>query len=111
VRTATAALLGRWGVDVLEAASAREALDLVEQLGMAPDVLLVDYHLADGRTGLQAVARLREAFGRDLPAILITADRSRAVALEAERARAQLLTKPVAPAKLRSLLHWSQAAG
>jgi signal transduction histidine kinase/CheY-like chemotaxis protein len=110
VRTATAALLGRWGVDVLEAASAREALDLVEQLGMAPDVLLVDYHLADGRTGLQAVARLREAFGRELPAILITADRSRAVALEAERARAQLLTKPVAPAKLRSLLHWSQAA-
>lgn len=110
VRNATGALLGRWGVDVLEAASAREALDLVEQLGMAPDVLLVDYHLGDGGTGLQAVARLREAFGASLPAIVITADRSRAVALEAERARAQLLTKPVAPAKLRSLLHWSRAA-
>jgi CheY-like chemotaxis protein len=110
VRTATASLLERWGVDVLEAASAREALDLVEQLGMAPDVLLVDYHLGDGGTGLDAVARVRKAFRPDLPAILITADRSRAVALEADRARAQLLTKPVAPAKLRSLLHWSQSA-
>ena len=109
VRSATAALLGRWGVDVLEAGSAREALDLVEQLGMAPDVLLVDYHLGDGGTGLHAVARLREAFNRPLPAILITADRSRAVALEAERAHAQVLTKPVAPAKLRSLLHWSRS--
>lgn len=109
VRAATASLLERWGVDVLEAASAREALDLVEQLGMAPDVLLADYHLGDGGTGLDAVARVRKAFGPDLPAILITADRSRAVALEADRARAQLLTKPVAPAKLRSLLHWSQS--
>jgi signal transduction histidine kinase len=109
VRAATAALLDRWGVDVLEAASADEALTLSEQLGMAPDVVILDYHLGEGVTGLDALARLRSAFGPDLPAVLVTADRSRAVALEAERARAQLLTKPVAPAKLRSLLHWSRA--
>jgi hypothetical protein len=30
------------------------------------------------------------------------------VAREAARLGAQLLTKPVAPAKLRSLLHWSR---
>jgi hypothetical protein len=108
VRAATAALLDRWGVDVLEAASADEAVALSEQLGMAPDVVILDYHLGEGVTGLDALARLRAAFGPDLPAVLVTADRSRAVALEAERARAQLLTKPVAPAKLRSLLHWSR---
>ena len=108
VRAATASLLERWGVDALEADSAEEALELVADLGMAPDVVLVDYHLGNGRTGLQAVERLRSEFGRALPAILITADRSRAVALEASRAGAQLLTKPVAPARLRSLLHWSR---
>lgn len=108
VRAATAALLGRWGVDVLEAASAAEAVALAEQLGMAPDVMLVDYHLGDGSTGLQAVETLRAAFDSMLPAILITADRSHGVAREAARLGAQLLTKPVAPAKLRSLLHWSR---
>jgi CheY-like chemotaxis protein len=75
---------------------------------MAPDVMLVDYHLGDGSTGLQAVETLRAAFDAKLPAILITADRSHFVAREAARLGAQLLTKPVAPAKLRSLLHWSR---
>jgi CheY-like chemotaxis protein len=95
---------------VLEAEGAAEALEQVGQLGMAPDVVLLDYHLGNAGTGLEALTLLRERFGAALPAILITADRSRAVAQEAARARAQLLTKPVAPAKLRSLLHWSQTA-
>mgnify|MGYP006272519653 CR=1 FL=1 len=109
VRSATASLLDRWGVDVLEAATAEEAVAMTESLGMAPDVVLVDYHLAHGATGLEALARIRDAFDPKLPGILITADRTRAVAREAQEAGAQLLTKPVAPAKLRSLLHWSQA--
>jgi CheY-like chemotaxis protein len=108
VRAAMSALLEKWGVDVLEAASAEEALELIDSLGMAPDVVLVDYHLSHGATGLEALALIRAATGAPTPAILITADRSRAVAREAEEAGAQLLSKPVAPAKLRALLQWSQ---
>jgi len=106
VRAATAALLGRWGVDVLEAHSGEAALALARQIGLAPDVLLVDYHLM-GETGVGVLARVRAAFDAPIPAIVITADRSRAVADAVARAGAQLLTKPVAPAKLRALLHWS----
>jgi len=109
VRAATAALLGRWGVDVLEAHSGEAALALARQIGLAPDVLLVDYHLM-GETGVGVLARVRAAFDAPIPAIVITADRSRAVADAVARAGAQLLTKPVAPAKLRALLHWSQGA-
>jgi len=72
-------------------------------------VLLVDYHLM-GETGVGVLARVRAAFDAPIPAIVITADRSRAVADAVARAGAQLLTKPVAPAKLRALLHWSQGA-
>jgi signal transduction histidine kinase/CheY-like chemotaxis protein len=111
VRLAMAALLEKWGVDTLCAAGEDEALAMVESLGMAPDVVLVDYHLAHGATGLDALARIREAVGVKAPAILITADRSRAVARLAEEAGAQLLSKPVAPAKLRALLHWSRVDG
>jgi len=109
VRAATAALLDRWGVDVLEAHSGEAALALARQIGLAPDVLLVDYHLM-GETGVGVLTRVRAAFDAPIPAIVITADRSRAVADAVARAGAQLLTKPVAPAKLRALLHWSQAA-
>jgi len=109
VRDATAALLGRWGVDCLTAADEAGALAHVAQLGMAPDVLLLDYHLGDGRSGLEALAALRAGGAGDSPAIVATADRSRAVAEAVRAAGAQLLTKPVAPARLRALLHWSRA--
>jgi signal transduction histidine kinase/ActR/RegA family two-component response regulator len=108
VRAAMSALLEKWGVDLLEASSAEEALELIDSVGMAPDVVMVDYHLAHGATGLEALERIRAAAGVRVPAILITADRTRAVAREAEAAGAQLLSKPVAPAKLRALLQWSQ---
>ena len=48
----------------------------------APNGLLVDYHLDRGN-GLEAIAALRRRFGADLPAILITADRSPRVREEA----------------------------
>lgn len=111
VRSATAALLARWGVDAMEAGTAGEAVAAVRQLGMAPDVLLLDYHLADGLTGLQALRRLRDETGVEAPAVLITADRSRALEAAAAAEGVELLTKPVAPAKLRALLQWRRASG
>ena len=67
-----------------------------------PDGLLVDYHL-DGGNGVGAITELRRRYGRDLPAILVTADRSVQVREEARAAGVQLLNKPVKPAALRAL--------
>jgi CheY-like chemotaxis protein len=47
---------------------------------------------------------LRRRHGGDLPAILVTADRSVLVREEARTAAVQLLNKPVKPAALRALL-------
>jgi CheY-like chemotaxis protein len=47
---------------------------------------------------------LRRSIGTDLPAILITADRSRRVRDEARRRDVPVLNKPVKPAALRALL-------
>jgi CheY-like chemotaxis protein len=70
---------------------------------MAPDGLLVDYHLDDGN-GIAAIAELRRRFGSELPAILITADRSPHVRADARAQGIQLLHKPLKPAALRALL-------
>jgi CheY-like chemotaxis protein len=70
---------------------------------MRPHGVLVDYHL-DGGNGIDAITQLRWRFGNDLPAILITADRSRRVADDARGQAIQVLNKPVRPAALRALL-------
>ena len=69
----------------------------------APDGLLVDYHLDDGN-GIDAIAALRRRFGIDLPAILITADRSRTCARRPRAQARMVLHKPLKPAALRALL-------
>jgi CheY-like chemotaxis protein len=97
------ALLGGWGCRVLKAADLPEALAAIEGSGFEPDGLLVDYHL-DGGNGMAAIAELRRRFGRGLPAILVTADRSAAVREAARAAQVHVLHKPVKPASLRALI-------
>jgi signal transduction histidine kinase/CheY-like chemotaxis protein len=97
------ALLGGWGCQVVTAASLVEALDRLRGGAPVPEVIAADYHLDEG-DGLQAVAALRATSGVDIPAVLLTADRSLALRNEAEDLQIHVLNKPVKPAALRALL-------
>ncbi len=96
-------LLGGWGCQVLKAPDLASGLAAVADAKAVPHGLLIDYHLDRG-TGLEAIAELRRRFGADLPAILITADRSPAVRDEASARDVQVLNKPLKPAALRALM-------
>jgi CheY-like chemotaxis protein len=96
------ALLASWGCAVLKAADVDEALNAIERSPLLPTGLLVDYHLDRGN-GIDAIARLRERCG-DIPAILITADRTELVREQARALGIQMLHKPLKPAALRALL-------
>jgi CheY-like chemotaxis protein len=63
----------------------------------------VDYHLDRGN-GLAAIREIRRRFGDNVPAILITADRSPQVRAAARDDNIVVLNKPVKPASLRALL-------
>ncbi len=95
-------LLTGWGCRVIKAADAAGALEAARAAKLRPDFILVDYHL-DGGHGIEAVTRLRRTFGA-LPAVLITADRTRKVRDAAREADMDLLNKPLKPAALRALL-------
>ncbi|WP_193452538.1 PAS domain-containing hybrid sensor histidine kinase/response regulator [Pseudomonas nitroreducens] len=97
-----AALLGQWGCQVLSATNYEEALKALD--GKAPEVILADYHLDHGGTGCEAVRGLREYFQRELPAVMITADRSDDCRRALQRLGMPLLNKPVKPGKLRAAL-------
>ncbi len=96
------ALLSRWGVDC------RLALDVAQaraELGRGPiDLILADYHLADGVDGLQAVQQLRDVLGELPPVAMITADGSSELKQQARSLGYPVLHKPVRPAALRALL-------
>ena len=95
-------LLRGWGCDVIKAASLALALTAISESSAVPSGLLVDYHLDHGN-GIEAIIALRRRFG-DLPAILITADRSPDVRELARSEGVQILHKPLKPAALRALL-------
>ena len=95
-------LLKRWGCLIATAKGLDETAAALDALG-APDVIIADYHLDSG-DGLAAIRALRERFGRSIPAILVTADRSPEVRNEAERADVVVMNKPIKPAPLRAQL-------
>ncbi len=97
------ALLERWGCVVLPVGSSEEAITLLDE-GLDPDIILADYHLDFHATGFDAIDVIRKRSGRDIPAAIITADRSDDVRELIRARRLPFLNKPVKPNRLRALL-------
>jgi signal transduction histidine kinase len=100
VLEALLALFESWGIDAATGDDAAAMIDELRRARKTPDIVLSDYHLADGRTGDQAIAAFRLAFGTRLPAVLITADDK----VTSGDASVPVLRKPIKPARLRALL-------
>jgi Na+/proline symporter/signal transduction histidine kinase/ActR/RegA family two-component response regulator len=98
-----AALLRDWQCETILATDLPEAIAGLRAAGKSPGGLLVDYHLDHGN-GIETVAELRRLFGAEIPAVLITADRSAGVRETARACAIQVLNKPLKPASLRALM-------
>ncbi len=96
-------LLTAWDAEVIAVADPDAAIEAIEAAGRPVTGLLVDYHLDRGN-GVAAIRDIRRRFGENLPAILITADRSPHVRAAARDEKIAVLNKPVKPASLRALL-------
>ncbi|MER2263748.1 ATP-binding response regulator [Methylobacterium oxalidis] len=97
-------LLRNWDAEVsayrdLAGVAAGVAAGLV-----APDLLILDYHLDDGACGLDVAAYLRDIAQAPLPVIVTTADYSPEIESAVSGLGAELVHKPIKPAQLRSLL-------
>jgi PAS domain S-box-containing protein len=74
VRSALARLLKTRGVDAIIVATAVEALTLVREKGLRPDLLLCDYNLLGSSDGVETIRQLRATLGRNVPAVVMTGD-------------------------------------
>ena len=103
IRDGTKTLLTAWDAEVIAVADPDAAIEAIEAAGGRVTGLLVDYHLDRGN-GVAAIRDIRRRFGENIPAILITADRSPRVRAAAREENIAVLNKPVKPASLRALL-------
>ncbi|MFO1109582.1 MAG: PAS domain-containing hybrid sensor histidine kinase/response regulator [Bradyrhizobium sp.] len=96
-------LLTAWDAKVIAATDPEAAMAAMQAAGETVTGLLVDYHLDRGN-GVAAIRDIRRRFGENIPAILITADRSPNVRAAAREENIAILNKPVKPASLRAVL-------
>jgi CheY-like chemotaxis protein len=93
-----------WNVALAAGEDAEQVRDELQALGRAPDLILCDYRLRDGHTGIEAVQLLRDAFGAQIPAALLTGDTAPETIQEIQAVDLPVLHKPLKPAKLRAFL-------
>ena len=110
VREAMATLLAGWGCEAATASSETEARQRVREVGRLPDLVLADLHLDENADGLEVIGRLRTAWGRQVTAALVTADRDPTLRPRARAQQVELLHKPVKPAALRAMLRVRERA-
>lgn len=104
IREATQTLLSDWGCQVIASASVADALVQLGEVGKKPDLIIADYRLREGATGIEAIKAIRERCGAATPAVLITGDAAAEYLKQAQEQGFPVLHKPVAPAKLRALI-------
>ena len=106
VRLGIEVLLKSWGavVQSFDGVAACEAWSRQAAADAAPPALLiVDYRLERGRSGMEAIGALRARFGADVPAIGVTGSTSEHAA-EAQAQPFRWLVKPVLPHRLKAML-------
>ena len=74
VLEAMASLLTEWGFKVATADSGAMILGKLANASSRPDLILCDYRLRNGESGIEVIRDIRDEFNEEIPAALITGD-------------------------------------
>jgi signal transduction histidine kinase/CheY-like chemotaxis protein len=107
VRSGLDVLLKSWGAQVQaydSVGACERGLLQAPPDAPRPDLVIADYRLENGRTGVDAIAALRGRWGAELPAIVVTGSTMTVHETQAQQNDFHLLVKPVVPNKLRAMI-------
>ena len=96
-------LLTRWGCRVRLASDGEQAMTMIHQ--ETPDLLLADYHLGAGMSGLELIQQVREQMSYDIDAVLVSANLPSDIRQQCRVLTVSDLAKPVKPAAMRAILN------
>ena len=97
-------VLNDYGCNPVIGEMVEHVLNLLEEGDHTPDLIIADYRLRKGITGLYAIEQLRGRYGNNIPAIIVTGDTSPEWLQEATSAGCKVLFKPVKADKLNSVI-------
>lgn len=100
VANAWGLLLESEGYRVATAKSAPEANAIIKHLDTVPSLLISDFHLLDGSTGVEAVQGIRKHYGVNIPAFIVSGDTSKVVKEARPVDNCTLMSKPVNTGRL-----------
>jgi CheY-like chemotaxis protein len=103
VRNATAMLLRTEGFEVLCAASLAEANEALRENPQI-DLVIADYHLQKGETGIEVIAAARDVAGEHLGAVLVSGDTLSTPADVKATDRLRIASKPIRSNQLLALI-------
>ena len=73
---------------------------MINHLDEAPVLVISDFHLLDGSTGVEAVTEIRDHYGLNIPAFIVSGDTSKVVKDARPVDNSTLMCKPVNPGRL-----------
>jgi signal transduction histidine kinase/CheY-like chemotaxis protein len=98
-------ILRSWGCAVITADSEQAALASIQRTSRRPDLIISDYRLPSGKTGIEAIKVLNRESGGLIPAFLISGDTAPDRLRDASEHGFHLLHKPVPPMRLRAMVN------
>ena len=93
-----------WGVQAVTARSLACALARLPECGRYPDVIISDFRLGEGASGIDAIRRIRHELGVAIPAMIITGDTAPKSLRVIQASGYCYLPKPVTAERLRTQL-------
>ncbi len=95
-------LLSGWGCTVkLVQSNAQIETMLGAEVLPEPDLIIADYHLDDGLTGLEVINQINDKAAVKIPALMITANYTNELRQQVRDSGYHLINKPVKPLKLK----------
>ncbi|MBN8915394.1 MAG: response regulator [Rhizobiales bacterium] len=110
VRSLLELLLTTEGHAVTVAPDGDTAVALVERNAIRPELILADYNLPNGMTGLETASRLRARLGRRIPVVIVTGDISTTTLRDIAGQDCVQLNKPVKADELTLIIQRLLAA-
>lgn len=108
LRAGLTTLLESWDVSVIAVANAAEAIEQIQQLGVPPDLAVLDRAGLDADDAGYLTRRLRMSLGVDVPAIWIAGEAESRAAAGARTGEA-VVYRPLKAHQLRAMLSWRLA--
>jgi PAS domain S-box-containing protein len=111
VASAWGLLLEAEGYRVAVGASVSEAKAIIRHLAEPPTLIISDFHLLDGSTGIEAVNEIRQFFDANIPAFIVSGDTSKIVKDARLVDNCTVMSKPVNTARLLLAARTAAATG